>query len=53
METILLSKVDPDSEPELIDENDSFNELMFDNLPYSSIGDKVEYIHDGVVKKVN
>ena len=51
LETILLSKVDPDSESELIDEDDSFHELMFDNLPYSSISDKVKYIRDGVVKK--
>ena len=50
-ETILLSKVDPDSESKLIDKNDSFHELMFDNLPHSSISDKVKYIRDGVVKK--
>ena len=51
LETILLSKVDPDSEPELIDEDDSFYELTFDNLPYSSISDKVKYIRDSLVKK--
>ena len=51
LETILLSKVDPDSESKLIDEDDSFNELIFDDLPHSSVGDKVKYICDGVVKK--